>query len=81
MPRPFTLSRLPLLVLLQVLEAEASAPLVSGEQLRDAGQMPRVLVQGTAGGLVATPAAQQRQEMYQKEVEYTGERGAASSGL
>ncbi|KAF6257588.1 hypothetical protein COO60DRAFT_1461120 [Scenedesmus sp. NREL 46B-D3] len=55
----------------KVLEAEASAPLVSGEQLRDAGQMPRVLVQGTAGGLVATPAAQQRQEMYQKEVEYT----------
>jgi hypothetical protein len=64
-----------LLVLLQVLKAEASSPLVSGQQLQDAGQMPRVLVQGTAAGLVATPAAQERQEMYHKETEYTGNGG------
>ncbi|WIA31715.1 hypothetical protein OEZ86_002591 [Tetradesmus obliquus] len=55
----------------KVLEAEAASPLVSGQQLQDAGQLPRVLVQGTAGGLVATPAGPQRQEMYRKETEYT----------
>jgi hypothetical protein len=63
-----------MLLLLQVLEAEASSPLVTAQHLQDAGNMPRVLVQGTAGGLVATPAAQERQEMYNKENEYTGAR-------
>jgi hypothetical protein len=61
-----------LLLLRQVLEAEASSPLVTAQHLQDAGQMPCVLVQGTAGGLVATPAAAERQDMYHKETEYTG---------
>jgi hypothetical protein len=61
-----------LLLLRQVLEAEASSPLVTAQHLQDAGQLPRVLAQGTAGGLVATPAAAERQEMYHKETEYTG---------
>lgn len=63
------------LSVLQVLQAEAAQPLVSQEQLQKEGQMPRVLVQSSAGGgLVATPAAGERKAMYQAEKDYTGER-------
>jgi hypothetical protein len=84
LPPPLLLLLLLLLLLqllLQVLEAEASSPLVSGQQLQEAGQLPRVLVQGTAGGLVATPAGPQRQDMYYRETEYTGGGGLLLSLL